>query len=127
MIMLIYSGVTTISTGVWYDDFLIRNTNNGAGWYSSLSVYSHLHSICNTCIYAMIHSEGLLLMDEIHSSAENGDLHGWWSIMQTMNNLIETSMSSIDDIDQFQVTITFNAYLMRIYNIIIEDPLRLMV
>ena len=41
----IYLAITTLSTGVWYDDFIIWNTNDNTsdGWYSSLSVDLLLH------------------------------------------------------------------------------------
>ena len=38
----VYLGITTLSTGIWNDDFLIRTTNAGDGWYSSLSEYNEL-------------------------------------------------------------------------------------
>ena len=45
----IYSAITTLPTGVWYDDFIIQDGNDTDGWYSSLSV--HLFLITFSILY----------------------------------------------------------------------------
>ena len=62
----------------------------------------------------MIHSHGFFIdgRNRTTSSTENGELHGWWN-KNTNNEQLNRDFTcpQLTDIDQFQVTITFNVYL----------------